>query len=276
MTSTSATSMVPAAVLIQIRQTVGAIHRVTPVGRNGRTWIAETDARRVVVKRMSLDHDPHQCSVVFAELVALSSSPFPGFVAALEHGESWYGLFNYVEGRTPHPDDTDWDRVWCTVLNQLTLLRDRAGIVPTWDVGQLWLKRFAELPTDTLISSLLKDLTSFAPIGRFTVAHGDLGAQNLLVTASGLKFLDWEEIGGSFEGFDAGWLLALNRVRAGPQWPHERLLDELFDRGYAESNLRYFERIGLLRLLYRARTLPMGEHLRALITGIVMSAIKEY
>jgi aminoglycoside phosphotransferase (APT) family kinase protein len=141
----------------------------------------------------------------------------------------------------------------------------------------MWLERlsrfkFLHPPARRLLQYLLQ-----TPLGGpRTLAHGDFSAQNLLCTADALILVDWEEVGCAPIGFDAGWLLALNCVGSGPRQPQGQLFQDLAARGFPEGNLHWFEGLGLLRLLYRAMTLPIDNVMRAFVVATVRARISDY
>jgi aminoglycoside phosphotransferase (APT) family kinase protein len=256
---------------------LGAIRKVTSVGLSAKTCIVETEGATVVAKRMEYIWDPRKYAQLFDRLTDLPAPPCPRFLKSVELNDYWYAVFAYAEGDVPRPTDPQWDSIWQDAFLLLERLRDLAESVPEWDLNAIWLERlsrfnFLHPPARRLMHHLLQ-----APLdGPRTLAHGDFSAQNLLCTSDGLILLDWEEIGTAPMGFDAGWLLALNRVGSGPRHVQRQVFQNLAARGFPEGNLCWFEGLGLLRLLYRAMTLPIDDIVRTFIVTRLYTIISDY
>ena len=89
--------------------------------------------------------------------------------------------------------------------------------------------------------------------------------------------VDWEEVGRAPAELDAGWLLALSSMGATPALPPTTLRARLLDEGLDADRLWWSWGLGLLRLLYRSRELPlptsvvtaMAQHIRAQIGALL-------
>lgn len=221
----------------------------TPLGPG--TWRLSIDGRAVVVKRMLPAHPP----AVFRQTMAAiedASIGCPPLLDCLEYREHWYALFAFVDGlplRRPRPGHTGWDDVFALLARLATIARP----LPPGNIERAWLERVSSLRGhDAIAARLLDDLAAHPPIGVPCLAHGDFAPQNFLETSSGLVLIDWEEAGAASPGFDAGWLLALNRIGAGLRMNRDALLARVTDLRIPLSNALWFEGLGLLRLQWRA------------------------
>jgi aminoglycoside phosphotransferase (APT) family kinase protein len=259
-----------------VNHRLGAIRSTTTVGRAGTTCIVETSEAKVVVKRMEYLRAPTQFADLFARLTQLSSPPCPPLLWTVKLDDHWYAVFDYVEGFVPNPDDPEWGDHWQSALHLLHRLRTLDDIVPPWDLEVIWLERLAQFDfSHPAAQRLLKSLRQASPSGPRTLAHGDFSVQNFLCTSAGLILLDWEEVGSARIGFDAGWILALNRIGAGPRALHARVVQDLVASGFPAANLQWFEALGLLRLLYRTMTLPLDPAVRAAVAETVSAKVSD-
>jgi aminoglycoside phosphotransferase (APT) family kinase protein len=262
--------------LLSTLMDLGPVRTFTPIGRSAKTFFIEAEQGTLVAKRMEYVREPRAYTELFGRLSECADPPCPRFLRTVELSDYWYAVFRHVEGEVPNPADPTWDVVWRDAFTLLQRMRDLKDIVPAWDLNAWWLHRLSQVdfsypPAQNLLRRLLD-----APVeGPGTLAHGDFSAQNLLCTARGLVLVDWEEVGAAPIGFDAGWVLALNRVGSGPRLLPLEAFDNLVARGFPGMNLRWFESLGLLRLLYRAMTLSMGEITRALVMQRVRAAISD-
>lgn len=255
-----------------IERELGTIVEVTPVGRSRSTFIVETDVGRRVVKRMPPERNSVRHIEVLARLThgPTKLGPRPLGVVAGECG--WYALLDWVEGAAVSPDTTD-EAFWRAAVALLGRL-NRCPAPPDWSLEVMWLDRLERSLSDESAAAFLLDgLHRAMPRGPRTLAHGDFSPQNLVWSSDGLILVDWEEFGSAPPGFDAGWLLA--HVRLGvEQTRRDLLLTCMGDEGLDSSNLEWFETLGLLRLLHRARTLPMEAGLRQTVLAAVRSAVE--
>jgi hypothetical protein len=255
----------------------GAVGRVVPVGITRNTCIISADRATLVAKRMDYVRAPGQYADLFDKMIASASVPCPRLARTVELADCWYALFFYVNGSAPSPDDAHWSSIWQAAFQLLERLRDLTQIVPEWDLESIWLERL--LRFDFLYPparDLLHNLLGAAPAGPRAMTHGDFSTQNFLWASNGLTLVDWEEIGSAHIGFDAGWTLALNRIGSGPRCAQEQLFAELAGLGFPEANLRWFEGLGLLRLLYRASTLPVDAAVRAILMDKIRGVITAF
>jgi aminoglycoside phosphotransferase (APT) family kinase protein len=142
-------------------------------------------------------------------------------------------------------------------------------MVPEWRLESLWLDRLERhFGGESAAAFVLGSLREDQPEGIETLAHGDFSNQNLVCSPAGIVLVDWEEVGSAAPGFDAGWLLAHARIGASGR-SHDQCLAALLDVGFSQKNLDWFESLGLLRLLFRARTLQMDESHRRSVLDVV-------
>lgn len=187
--------------------------------------------------------------------VANASIPCPPLLDCLEHQGSWFALFEFLEGKPLY-----WSGAGDAGQSGVFELLARVAHVtlpPTSrNIEREWLDRVSSLRADEASAArLLDDLEAHPPNGMPCLAHGDVAPQNLLDTLSGLALIDWEEVGAARPGFDAGWLLALNRIGAGLRVSRRVLLERAAGLGIPLSNAVWFEKLGLLRLQWRAQSL---------------------
>jgi aminoglycoside phosphotransferase (APT) family kinase protein len=255
----------------------GDIRRVQSVGRSGSTHIVEADRMTVVVKRMDDLREPARFADYFT-LLSREPSPFsPRLITTVELRACWFAVFEFVAGTVPNPAGSAWRTYWQAAYQLLERLRDLTAIVPEWPLETIWLERLSRWNFEYVPARFLLDsLGRRTPGGPRTLAHGDFGAQNLLHTRAGLVLVDWEEIGSAPIGFDAGWILALNRVGAGPLGDQLQVFQHLVARGFPAANLSWFEVLGLLRLLYRAMTLPLDAAVRTILVESIRAEISSY
>jgi hypothetical protein len=260
-----------------IARDLGSIRAVRPVGIARKTCIVETQATTIVVKRLDYTRSPQQYAQLFNQIAEESLPLAPSLLQTVQLPEYWYALFAYVEGYVPSSNDPKWDSLWRSAFDLLVRIREMGDIVPEWMLESMWLERLSRF--DFLYAparSLLENLLQISPTGVRTLAHGDFSGQNLLWTPDGLILLDWEEVGSAYPGFDAGWLLALNRVGSGPQLAQAAMFNDFIGRGFPEENLYWFESLGLLRLLYRAMTLPIEIRIWPIVVKTIRAIISDY
>jgi hypothetical protein len=259
-----------------IAEGMGQVRTCTPIGRSARTFVIETERATVVAKRMDYVRAPGVYTELFDRLNERSTLPCPRLLLTVPFSDCWYAVFTHVDGVVPNPANPTWSGVWREAFTLMQRLREEKEIVPPWDLKAMWLDRLlqVDLP-DPFARNLLHRLLETPIEDQVHLAHGDFSAQNLLCTKDGLMLVDWEEVGVAPVGFDAGWVLALNRIGSGPQQSPQEVFNDLAGRGFPESNLRWYEGLGLLRLLYRAMTLSMSEVTRAFVMQRVRSAISD-
>lgn len=251
---------------------VGPIVEVDAVGR-GATHIVEADAARVVVKRISAPRAVQPLLAVGRALAATSPPLAPRALGGFEDRGAGYVIWEFVEGAQHPPGTPGWSSMWAdaqTLLDRLAASELR----PPWDLERLWLERVAAAPfADEPAERAREWLCARAPDGEPRLAHGDFSPQNIVLARGVARLIDWEEVGVARPGFDAGWLLAQNRAGAGPRLPQPVLEDTLTGRGVSRDDLRWFEGLGLLRLLWRAETLTIADDVRPRVLAGVRQAI---
>jgi aminoglycoside phosphotransferase (APT) family kinase protein len=259
-----------------IAEKVGVITRVARAGFSRSTFVLSTTRGEVAVKRMSADHDPAQ----HLDLIEQISRPPYRFCpralgAVTVDATRWYALFEWLGGGHRLQSHDSADLLWCSALDLLERMRDCA-VVPERRLESIWLSRLeAHFSADATASALLAALSRSVPEGPRTLAHGDFSVQNLVWGWGGFVLVDWEEVGSAPPGFDAGWMLALARMGHGPQVDHREMQEAFLKAGFPRSNLIWFEALGLLRLFFRTRTLPMAEGLRRMVVVALARAVSE-
>ena len=258
-------SLLQAALPVPVRR----VEAVVRAGHAAGTWYVETSNGRMVAKRMELDRDPHAFGSIIKRVAALPGRPCPRLLATSPGDRCWYALFEYVDGDV---GQGSWDAA-LRVLAELAALRCTGSSVElVWP----WLRRLQAFGfPGSEERELLRRLSGSPPDGERVITHGDFSIQNFCNTTRGLVLLDWEFAGSAPAGFDAGWLTAQNRVGAGPGWPRRTLLDAVLTCGFDIDCVLWYEKLGLLRLLYRSLTLPIPDSVRALLAWQLRTVIAE-
>ena len=261
---------------LAIAARVGAILSVAPVGRSHSTFVLDTETGRLVAKRMTYERDPDRSMDVLARVRQALPGLCPRPLGAVAAGPGcWYALFEWVNGDGPPFAPGQADTIWRSTPGLLVSMRDCA-VAPEWSLESIWLDRLHDhLRDHPPAAVLLASLRSTLPQGPRYLAHGDFSLQNFIRSAGGVVLLDWEEVGSAPSGFDAGWMLALTRLGYGPPTSPREMLDAFVTAGFPESNVTWFETLGLLRLLYRAQTLPIEDGTRQLVLKVVEKAVYE-
>lgn len=245
------------------------LERVTSLGRSGSTLLLRVRAGRIVVKRIDARRDPGRYRELIDRLSGARPPLSPRLLDVVADGaDCWYALFEFVETRTDRPVLELRD-----VLELLERLR-ACEAVPPWPLESWWLERLRPaLAGERAAASILERLEDTVPSGPRVLAHGDFNVPNLIMARAGVALVDWEEVGAAPYGFDAGWLLALARAEAGVRWPYEALRRALVDARFPTANLEWFERLGVLRLLYRAQTDVVPEPVRPLVVAAIRRVV---
>lgn len=250
----------------------GDIRSVRAVGRLPGTWVVQTYRQRLVVKRMGVDRSREEYRRLLANLHASSSWPVPHLLDACDGDGCWYALFEYMDGTVGVVPSTIWHQAGLLLqrLSVATPVEPLCALIP------LWLDRLqkAEL-ADPSAEKLLVQMMRRRPGGPVVFAHGDFSPQNFCVSHQRLSVIDLEEAGTAPLGFDAGWLLALHRVGALHGFDDSTFLQTL-DASAPAKNLNWYEGLGLLRLLYRCRTLTMDAEARDLAILRVSRSLREF
>ena len=239
-----------------VAEKTGRIASLSPVGRS--TFLVNAARGKFVLKQMQLDRDPDRYFDVLRRLAQIPDRFCPRQIAALPAGACWYALFEWVEGRCLSSFDVD-DSDWRSAVNLLRRLV-KCDVVPEWCLESIWLDRLQHHISDEPAAAFMLDrLRRAMPRGERTLAHGDFALQNFVYRPrSRMLLVDWEEIGSAPPGFDAGWMLAHARIGVGVR-SYEEMLPVLVGAGFSRPNLGWFEALGLLRLLFRARSLASDD-----------------
>ena len=255
---------------LEIAGRLGGITEVQAVGQSQATYIIQAGKGRVVVKRMTYERDPHLYFELLTQLAEMPSRCCPRLLGTVNTDASyWYALFEWVDGSAPPFPPAQIGFVWQAAIELLQSLRD-CPLTSEWFLDSLWLDRLGEALADEPAASLIVErLRQSVPGGPRSLAHGDFSVQNLLCKDGGLVLLDWEEIGSAPAGFDAGWMLALARVGHAPLLSYQAMRRGFLDAGFPSANLHWFEMLGVLRLLFRARTLSLEPPVRKRIVESV-------
>jgi aminoglycoside phosphotransferase (APT) family kinase protein len=269
--------ILPAELAVQIDSRFGRGWSLAAFGASRRTYAVRVGGRSMaVVKTLRPDRRPEDvCRAL--EIVRTHDVACPALLASVRAAAGWFALFEYVEGHGPDASSGTWAAMWSVAFSLLPRLAGICERVASWDLEREWLDNVASAASDDeAASDLFDQLRQRAPDGIPCLAHGDFAPQNFVLGGLGLTLIDWEDSGYARPGFDAGWLLSLNRVGAGPRWPQEVLQGTLTDLGIAASNLKWFEGMGLLRMHARAYSWSDRPFQRALVLETVRAAIREY
>jgi len=244
----------------------GPVSSVSVLASPGRTLLVQAAAGGVAAQRMSSAQRPDVLCGVLTELAERRPPICPPVIGAVADGTEVWLMSGYLADAEGRPD-------WPQLLQILHVL----GAIPASGLTRLepaWLRRLAVLSDDPDAATLLAMLQASVPADPPTLAHGDLQPSNVLVHSGHRLLVDWEEVGAAAPGFDAGWLLALARI-GGIAWHPDELWADLLAAGYDEANLRWFEALGVLRLLFRARTIRLSPQLREVVLAQVRRAVAE-
>lgn len=265
----------PADLSVQIDARFGCGWSAAALAANRRTYAVRVEDRTVaVVKTLRADRHPDDVRRAL-EIVRTRGIACPALLASVPTSAGCLAVFEHVEGDGADPLSSGWADMWSTALSLLPRLASIRERVAAWDLENEWLAEVAPAAAeDVAAAALLQQLHDRAPEGLPCFAHGDFAPQNFVLGGPGLTLIDWEHFGYARPGFDAGWLLSLNRVGAGPQWPQEVLLETLIDAGVEPSNLTWFEGLGLLRMHARAYSWSDRPFERAFVLETVRAAIR--
>jgi aminoglycoside phosphotransferase (APT) family kinase protein len=238
----------------------GRFAEPNPIGSSGKTWLLQCDSQTLVLKRFDAARPLDVYVQLFEQLHKMSVGPQLRDV--IQAQEEWYAAFEFVVGDLPPSTSAGWDRLWrqaVALLRRLGTLKS----VPASDLSVLWMKLLRSFDFHDAPAELLKHRLLANPVpGPFGLAHGDFSPQNFVSTSSGLMLIDWEEAGRAPIAFDAGWLLVLGELGLTPRRTPLQLMTDMQPLDLEPSALRWSFRIGLLRLLWRARTMELDYHSR--------------
>lgn len=253
--------------------------RCEPIGVRGSTWKLEREDGPALLKRMSPSRSPDAVAEVLAALAARHPPRAPALVRVvrLAGEDEWYGLFSWLDGSPRRPEDAGWPAAWRQVLELLAVLRDATP--PTSGLPRLTERWMAELSAmdhlDAIAELLRRQLFEHPPDGPAGLAHGDFGLQNLVWAQGEVALVDWEELGLAPAEFDGGWLLAMSTVGATPSLRVDELVPRLLELGLEAERLRWYQGLGLLRLLWRSRALSLPPARAGAIAQRVRGAMVE-
>jgi hypothetical protein len=229
---------------------------------------------KMVAKRFAYDRQPERYRRVVSQLADMPPPCCPHLLRIVLEQDCWYALFEWVDGNPLPTVGREARETWELALALLNRMRSY-DILTGWPLESLWLERLRkELSGDPIACQILGQLNGAVPSGPRTVAHGDFSVQNMVIGSAGLMLVDWEELGSAPLGFDAGWMLAQARFGHGLISRNE-MFERFASAGFLRENLRWFEALGLLRMLFRTRTLPMGPGVRSLVLRAVRRQLKE-
>lgn len=267
----------PIELAAEIESRLGSAWSIVPLAATGRTSAVLVGDRIVaVVKMLRPERRPDDVRRVLEALRA-HGIPCPALLGAAAGEASWFALFEHVGGCRPDRSSEGWASMWSAAFSTLRDLAKLPAPAAPWDLESEWLQRVEPASAeDGAAADLWNQLRDRRPDGTRCLAHGDFAPQNFVLADPGLTLIDWEDVGHARPGFDAGWLLSLNRVAAGPGWPHGRLMKALMQLGIAASNLRWFEGLGLLRMHARAHAWNDRPLEREFVLETLRSEIREY
>jgi Ser/Thr protein kinase RdoA (MazF antagonist) len=267
----------PIQLAAEIASRLGSDWSIVSLAATGRTYAVLVGNRIVaVVKMLRLERRPDDVRRVL-ETVRAHGIPCPALLGAAAGAACWFALFEHVGGRRPDRSCEGWASMWSAAFSTLRHLAELSAPAAPWDLESEWLQLVGPAAAeDDAAADLWNQLGERRPGGTRCLAHGDFAPQNFVLADLGLALIDWEDVGYARPGFDAGWLLSLNRVAAGPGWPQGRLMKELTQLGIAASNLRWFEGLGLLRMHARAHAWDDRPVERDFVLETVRSEIREY
>jgi hypothetical protein len=244
---------IPAALVAEIESRFGRAWTVLPLGTGRRTLAVRAGgAIRAIVKILQLDRRPEDVSRTL-EMIRQHGVACPALLTSVRTSVGWVALFEHVEGHRPVLGSAEWAETWSAAFALMLRLAAIHERVAAWDLESEWLALVAPAAgEDEAAADVLHRLHERPPAGPLCLAHGDFAPQNFVLTAEGLTLIDWEHLGYARPGFDAGWLLGLNRVGTGPRWPQDRLAQRFAEMGLTRWNLKWFEGMGLLRMHARA------------------------
>lgn len=243
---------------------------------SGGTRRVALNGRAMVVKRVAGDREAATVAAVLRALEAADFDAAPRLVGAARVGVEWYVVTEWIPGNGPGFDGASW--VMDVAPSLLIRLRE-CVVVPAWRCEVAWWMTLAPyFVADEVAAPLVARLAGSrerAWAGPRTLAHGDCSLQNAVSTDGGPVLIDWEYAGSAPLGFDAGWLLAFTRSGVHGDVDVAALQARLSADGFDDAALSWFEGLGMLRLLFRARQLADAPtrhrvvgHLEAAVTAL--------
>ncbi|MBB5806754.1 hypothetical protein F4560_006522 [Saccharothrix ecbatanensis] len=186
------------------------------------------DGRWVFAKAVGLSCNPHSPTMHRREAEVAAAVPGPRLLWSYDDGD-WVALvFEEVVGRTPALPWVahEWERVHAAVVGLASVeapdwLRS-VGADP--DVFSGWRSLAARpLPgVDPWASERLDELAAWesewaAAAAGTALVHGDVRADNVLLTLSGVVFVDWPQAGSGASWVDLVLLLPCLAMQGGPE-----------------------------------------------------------
>lgn len=269
--ATAAPALDPA-LQAEVEARFGTVRQAVPVGSRAGTWIVAAGGRRLVAKAL---RDGHTAAGAEALDDVLARAGIPR-APLLGCGGGW-AFYGWVDGAPPRPGGDAWDAAWDAAFALLGQLRGIRDPVPG-DPGTRWMARVAESagawPESADVLAIARAVVASAESRG--LAHGDFAPQNFVASPGGVVLVDWEEAGTADDGFDAGWLLALNRLGAGPRLPQPTLAGRLEGMGFSPASLRRWEAVGLLRVHHRVHHGAAGGDPASPLHQAVRRALAEF
>jgi Ser/Thr protein kinase RdoA (MazF antagonist) len=262
------------------RAVVARVGVVRDAGPAGRALVIRGDRGALVLKWMSEDR-PADAFGRALDALGRAGVRCPRLLGEIPADGRWLALLSYLPGLPLSVSGAErWASLWRQAVWVLTRIAALPASLAPWDLRQAWLRRLAgRLGAWPAAARLLDRLNAAPPGGAPAPAHGDFAPQNFLDRHGRLAVVDWDDLGMAEPGFDGGWLLALNRIGAGPRMERARLWARLTTCGLPGENLAWFEALGLLRMLHRAATLPLdschARHLTARLERALAELIEE-
>jgi aminoglycoside phosphotransferase (APT) family kinase protein len=266
----------------RVAEAFGTIRSWNVVGVTRRTRIVRAGRDTIVVKPLSSSSRAEALRAVM-DAVHAAGVPGPRLLACLDVDCMRVVVFEYIAGTTLIGTPAHADEPWREPFAVLRQLRDVRCLYSTVDramaIDRQWLDRLSTLAREDDTAAAVHDALSRAAAPTYgALAHGDFAPQNLVrgIDGRAVTPIDWEEAGYARAGLDGGWLLALNRVGAGPALTRERVWDACRTAGLSTEELVWGEGLGLLRLYYRVTTWGRSDDRWAAKQAWIRAALGSY
>lgn len=224
---------VPAAVRAAVEDGLGARVTGTASASGGfspglASRLDLADGRRVFAKAVGLAANPHSPAMHRREAAVAPLVPGPRLLWSYDDGDWVAVVFEEVAGRTPAVPwvAEEWERVHAAVVELARVPAPPGfrvmGADPTAFSG--W-RRLAEQPlpgVDPWAPARLDELAGWeeqwpAAVAGTSLVHGDLRADNALLTPSGVVFVDWPHAVAGAPWVDLVCLLPSVAMQGGPE-----------------------------------------------------------
>lgn len=238
----------------------------------GETWLFSIENERLIFKAPKPAGNLRELVAIARAAAAVGIGP--DVVDWVDTEEGGWLVLRYVDGIQPAPADREWHRLWARIPSALYRLGRVSATGP--DLVKHWTDTLLCYPFPEVSARRLQERVAAAPWVQQDgfLAHGDFSPQNMVLVNDDIVLIDWELAGRAPEGFDAGWLLALTRTGIVQAPCGDERLEQLLTGGRVPLHLiHWYRELGLLRLLWRAHTLPMGEVHRNFLRAQVLLAI---